>query len=371
MTVTVGTPAPSTSNIQTAVQQFITDYNSAITTIQTQLTQAPSSSDPTQGTLFGDQDLQQLLSNMREQMDATVGGLTGSMSSMLDAGVSTGAASGTSAPSQSAISGDLTLDATTLTQALTSNASAVHSMLQSWSISFSSMVNNEAAPGGTIDTRIQGDDTQSNYLGNPDLQHAGGQHAAAERARPGVRAHGGGAVVQPVDEQLADEPDQRAPDRITTRNELADACTVSKRPRRLKSAVRLPSICIDGRAVPTRPGDPLTMTPPIAAPTPNAYRESAVLSAAPETLVVMLYDGARRFLFQAGVAMRDGQIELSHRKLRRAEDIVRHLLDVLDMEQGELSERLEAIYLFCLRHIQQSPLRPRREQARRGEQPAR
>ena len=37
-------------------------------------------------------------------------------------------------------------------------------MLQSWSISFSSMVNNEAAPGGTIDTRIQGDDTQSNYL---------------------------------------------------------------------------------------------------------------------------------------------------------------------------------------------------------------
>jgi flagellar secretion chaperone FliS len=24
------------------------------------------------------------------------------------------------------------------------------------------------------------------------------------------------------------------------------------------------------------------------------------------------------------------------------------------MEQGELSERLEAIYLFCLRHLQQS-----------------
>jgi flagellar hook-associated protein 2 len=164
VTVTVGSPAPSTTNIQTAVQQFVTDYNSAITTIQTQLAQTPSSSDPTQGTLFGDQDLQQLLSTMRDQMDATVGGLTGSMSSMLDAGISTGAASGTAAPSQSAISGDLTLDATTLTQALTNNATAVHQMLQSWSISFSSMINNEAAPGGTIDTRIQGDDTQSNYL---------------------------------------------------------------------------------------------------------------------------------------------------------------------------------------------------------------
>jgi flagellar hook-associated protein 2 len=164
VTVTVGTPAPSTQNIQTAVQQFITDYNSAITTIQTQLTQSPSSADPTQGTLFGDSDLQQLLSSMREQMDATVGGLTGSVTSMLDIGVSTGAASGTSAPSQSAISGDLTLDATALTQALTSNGSAVKSMLQSWSINFSFLVNNEAAPGGTISSRIQGDDTQISYL---------------------------------------------------------------------------------------------------------------------------------------------------------------------------------------------------------------
>ncbi|MGH2884273.1 MAG: flagellar export chaperone FliS [Solirubrobacteraceae bacterium] len=96
------------------------------------------------------------------------------------------------------------------------------------------------------------------------------------------------------------------------------------------------------------------MTPPIATPTPAAYRESAVLSAAPEVLVVMLYDGARRFLFQAGVAMRDGQIELSHRKLRRAEDIIRHLLDALDMDQGEISQRLESIYLFCLRYLQQA-----------------
>ena len=90
VTVTVGAPGPSTQNIQTAVQQFVTDYNSAVSMIQTQLAQAPSSSDPTQGTLFGDSDLQQLLSNMREQMDATLGGLTGSITSMLNIGVSTG-----------------------------------------------------------------------------------------------------------------------------------------------------------------------------------------------------------------------------------------------------------------------------------------
>ncbi len=166
VSVTVGSPAPSTQNIQTAIQQFVTDYNSAISTIQTQLTQSPSSSDPTQGTLFGDSDLQQLLSNMREQMDATLGGLTGNVTSMLDIGVSTGAASGSGAPSQSSISGNLTLDTSALTQALTSNSTAVHQMLQSWSINFSFMVNNEAAPGGVISQRIQGDDTQISYLGN-------------------------------------------------------------------------------------------------------------------------------------------------------------------------------------------------------------
>ena len=94
------------------------------------------------------------------------------------------------------------------------------------------------------------------------------------------------------------------------------------------------------------------MTPSLA--TPNAYRESAVLSAPPEMLVVMLYDGARRFLFQASVAMQNQQIELSHRKLRRAEDIIQHLRDTLDMERGEISQRLEAIYLFCLRHLQRA-----------------
>jgi flagellar protein FliS len=93
---------------------------------------------------------------------------------------------------------------------------------------------------------------------------------------------------------------------------------------------------------------------PLAA-SDRAYRESSVLSAQPETLVVMLYDGARKFLFQAGVAMRDGQIELTHRKLRRAEDIIVHLRNVLDMEQGgEIAQRLDAIYLFCERHLRQA-----------------
>ena len=166
VSVNVGSPAPSNQNIQTAVQQFVTDYNSAISLVQTQLAQTPTSSDPTQGTLFGDRDLQQQLTNMRQQMDATLGGLTGSITSMLDIGVSTGATTGTGAPSQSAINGNLTLDAGALTQALTSNSGAVHSMLQSWSINFSFGIDDESAPGGVISQRISGDSTQVSYLGS-------------------------------------------------------------------------------------------------------------------------------------------------------------------------------------------------------------
>ena len=170
VTVNVGSPAPNQQNIQTAVQQFITDYNSAITQIQTQLTQTPSKSDPTQGTLYGDTDLQQLLSTMRQQMVATVGGLTGSMSSMLNIGVSTGASTGSGGISQSALAGNLTLNASTLTAALTSNASGVKSMLTSWSIGFSNIVDTEAGPGGTISVRLQNDTSQSSYL-NTQIQN--------------------------------------------------------------------------------------------------------------------------------------------------------------------------------------------------------
>lgn len=87
------------------------------------------------------------------------------------------------------------------------------------------------------------------------------------------------------------------------------------------------------------------------APTPLAYRQSAILTASPGRLVVMLYDGARRFLYQAAVAMAEGDPQLTHRKLRRAEDIIRYLRNTLDMEQGQIAEQLEAIYRFSQRHL--------------------
>ena len=92
------------------------------------------------------------------------------------------------------------------------------------------------------------------------------------------------------------------------------------------------------------------------AASPDAYRQGAVLAATPAQLVVMLYDGARRYLRQAGVAMRAGDIERTHNTLRRAELILVHLDATLDFDQGEIAERLHSIYGFCLEHANRARL---------------
>jgi flagellar hook-associated protein 2 len=166
VTVNVGAPAPNATNISNAINTFVTQYNKVIGDIQTQLAQQPSSTDPTQGTLFGDPGLQGLLTSMRSMMFTGGSGLPAGASTMDDIGVSTGATTGNGAVSQSALSGDLTLNATALTNMLQSNAGGVKSILGSWSSSFVNIADNAADPGGTISARIGGDNTQISNLGN-------------------------------------------------------------------------------------------------------------------------------------------------------------------------------------------------------------
>jgi len=90
-----------------------------------------------------------------------------------------------------------------------------------------------------------------------------------------------------------------------------------------------------------------------AAPT-SAYKESAVLTAPPEQLVLMLYDGINRFLFQATVAMRGGDFVMTNNKLQRAEAIIDELIATLDHSAGDVSDKLNAIYLYSRRTLSES-----------------
>ena len=165
VTVSVSPPAPSTSSIENAVKTFVTSYNAVIDQINAQTSQKTSSTDPTQGVLYGDDELTGLLSFMRQRIYTPNTGLTG-IQSLADIGITTGAAVGDSPFSQDSVDGKLSIDTTKLEAALASNPGGVKAMLQSWQDGFASLVNGVAGPGGSIDTRIQGDNSELSDLAN-------------------------------------------------------------------------------------------------------------------------------------------------------------------------------------------------------------
>jgi flagellar secretion chaperone FliS len=84
----------------------------------------------------------------------------------------------------------------------------------------------------------------------------------------------------------------------------------------------------------------------------RAYTESSVLTAPRERLVVMLYDGAIRFLHQSAVALRAGNQRVFLDRVQRAEAIIKELNLTLDMRRGgDVATRLRAIYQFCNMHL--------------------
>jgi flagellar protein FliS len=103
------------------------------------------------------------------------------------------------------------------------------------------------------------------------------------------------------------------------------------------------------------PSLPPTQEPSLATYAGNqsaAYKQQSILTAPPGRLVVMLYDGCLRFLFQSAYAMREGDRRQSQDRMRRAEAIIDELTVTLDHERGgEIASRLQGIYAFCRRHL--------------------
>ena len=80
----------------------------------------------------------------------------------------------------------------------------------------------------------------------------------------------------------------------------------------------------------------------------QSYKQNDVLTASPTRLVVLLYDGANRFLRRAAAALRAGNLEASNTSLQRGEAIIDELLATLDFERGgEIAASLGDLYLFC------------------------
>ena len=90
---------------------------------------------------------------------------------------------------------------------------------------------------------------------------------------------------------------------------------------------------------------------------PKSYQANSILTATPGRLLVMLYDGAGRFLKRASMAMEESDLQRSNEALQRAEAIIDELLVTLNFEEGgEIATSLRDVYLFCRRHLNEARL---------------
>jgi flagellar hook-associated protein 2 len=170
ITITTSPPAPDTTSITAAVQNFVNDYNSAMTAMQAAINTAPPSETNTSlasgytGSLFGDPQIENALSHIRQSMYATDTTLTTGFQSMQDLGITTGASTGTATAGST--DGLLTLNTATLAAAIQANPQAVQAALNSWAQQYQKGIANISGPSGLIQARITGNNTEISNLSN-------------------------------------------------------------------------------------------------------------------------------------------------------------------------------------------------------------
>lgn len=170
VTINVAPPSMNVKKVTAQIESFITQYNSTLSKLNTELSTKPAAGlraevESGAGMLFGDFELEGLISSMRESVYTPVTGLPSGMSSLASIGISTGAPSGTGSFSQSAVEGKLTLEASTLEEALKTNPEGVAKMLKQWTLGFQKQVEGYGGPVGSLHTRIQSDESKAKYIG--------------------------------------------------------------------------------------------------------------------------------------------------------------------------------------------------------------
>ena len=90
----------------------------------------------------------------------------------------------------------------------------------------------------------------------------------------------------------------------------------------------------------------------------TAYQDNAVTTQSRGRLIVMLYDGAIRFLRLAIREIENNNYEAKGRYINKAIDIINELNAVLDMDAGgEIASNLRKLYIFMTNHLSQANLK--------------
>ena len=90
----------------------------------------------------------------------------------------------------------------------------------------------------------------------------------------------------------------------------------------------------------------------------DVYKQTAVTTQNKGRLIVMLYDGAIKFLRQAIRDLNAKDYEAKGRNISKAQDIIVELNSVLDMDAGsEVAQNLRNLYNFMNRHLTQANIK--------------
>lgn len=161
VSIDVTEPEVSASKIAEQVKSFVTEYNSTLAKLQSEVSTKPpaglqAEAEGGTGLLFGDIELEQLSGTLRQSVYTPIAGLPASMSSLAGIGISEGSNS-------TGHEGQLTINETALQEAIKSNPEGVEKMLEKWGASFKKTVEGYSGPVGSIQARVQGDSAQALY----------------------------------------------------------------------------------------------------------------------------------------------------------------------------------------------------------------
>ncbi len=88
----------------------------------------------------------------------------------------------------------------------------------------------------------------------------------------------------------------------------------------------------------------------------DTYKQNSILTASPEELTLMLYNGLIKFIMIARKAIEEKDIPKAHESIIRAQDIVNEFKASLNM-QYEISHNLNMLYDYFLDRLLEANIR--------------
>ncbi|MEA4924173.1 MAG: flagellar export chaperone FliS [Syntrophomonadaceae bacterium] len=86
----------------------------------------------------------------------------------------------------------------------------------------------------------------------------------------------------------------------------------------------------------------------------NTYKKNQINTTSSEQLVLMLYDGARKFIGRAIKSLEEGDIQGANHNLLRSQDIISELMTGINFEAGEVAKGLFALYEYMHYRLMQA-----------------